>query len=84
MNYRLLIDYEAMAFLASLRKPVQRLIHKRLQEIKDYPSKWSDYQEQDTTGRLLHVSICGDYSITFWEDFADRQVKVLDISRADR
>lgn len=83
MNYRLLIDYEALEFLAQLKKPAQRTIHKRLRELQDYPSRWSDYQEGDLTGRILHVSICGDFSITYWEDFADRQVKVLEIARAD-
>ena len=84
MNYRLLIDYEALEFLSQLKKPVQRLIHKRLREIQDYPSNHSDYQEHDPVGRPLHVSICGDYAVTFWEDFADRHFKVLEIARADR
>ncbi len=83
MNYRLLIDYEAMEFLSRLKKPAQRLIHRRLRDIQDYPSRWSDYQEQDSNGRSLHVNICGGYSITFWEDFADRHVKVLEIAFAD-
>jgi len=83
MNYRLLIDYEAFEFLSQLKKPVQRLIHRRLRQIQDGPTECSDYQERDSTGRPLHVSICGDYAITFWEDFADRQVKVLQIARAD-
>jgi mRNA-degrading endonuclease RelE of RelBE toxin-antitoxin system len=84
MNYRLLIDYEALGFLAQLKKPAQRLIHQRLREIQDYPSRCSDYQETDPTGRTLHVSICGEYAITYWEDFADRHIKVLEIARADR
>ena len=84
MNYRLLVDYEALEFLSRLKKPAQRLIHRRLREIQDHPSRWSDYIEHDPTGRPLHVSVCGDYAITFWEDFADRHVKVLEITRADR
>lgn len=84
MTYRLLIDYEALDYLASLKKPVQRLIHQRLKKIQDYPSDCSDYVERDPSGRALHVSIAGDYAITYWEDFADKQVKVLEIARADR
>lgn len=84
MTYRLLIDYEALDVLASLKKPVQRLIHQRLHQIQDYPSQWADYDERDPTGRLLHVSIVGDYAITYWEDFADRHVKVMEIAKVDR
>jgi mRNA-degrading endonuclease RelE of RelBE toxin-antitoxin system len=84
MTYRLLIDYEALDVLASLKKPVQRLVHQRLRQIQEFPSHWADYQERDPSGRALHVSIVGDYAITYWEDFADRHVKVLEIARADR
>lgn len=83
MDYRLLIDYEALDFLATLKKPDQRLIHQRLKQIQDYPTQFSDYLEFDPSGRPLHVNVCGKYAITFWEDFADRHVKVLEISRAD-
>ncbi len=65
MNYRLLIDYEALESLSQLKKPVQRMVHRRLKEIQDHPARWSDYQERDPTDRLLHVSICGGYAITF-------------------
>jgi mRNA-degrading endonuclease RelE of RelBE toxin-antitoxin system len=37
MTYRLLIDYQALDLLARLKKPVQRLIHKRLRQIQDFP-----------------------------------------------
>jgi hypothetical protein len=49
MTYRLLIDYEALDVLASLKKPVQMLVHQRLRQIQDYPSRWADYEE-----RLYH------------------------------
>ena len=84
MSYRLLIDYEVLEVLAALRKPIQRMIHQRLRQLQDYPAQWADYEERDPTGRSLHVSIVGDYAITYWEDFADRHVKVLEISKADR
>jgi hypothetical protein len=57
MTYRLLIDYEALDYLASLKKPVQRLIHQRLKKIQDYPSDCSDYVERDPSGRALHVTL---------------------------
>ena len=84
MKYRLLIDYEALDVLASLKKPVQRLIHQRLRQIQEFPSHSADCDERDPTERPLHVSVVGDYAITYWEDFADRHVKVLEIARADR
>ncbi len=83
MNYRLLIDCDALEFLAGLKKAEQRRIHRRMREIQAYPSKYSDYIESDDRGRRLDVNVCGRYAITFWEDFADRHVKVLEIKLAD-
>lgn len=39
MTNRLLIDYEALDVLASLKKPVQRLVHQRLRQIQEFPSQ---------------------------------------------
>lgn len=83
MTYRLLLDYEAFHYLASLKKLEQQKIHKRLRQIQDYPAHWADYSERDTSGRLLQISVVDDYAIVYWEDFADKQVKVLEITRAD-
>ncbi len=84
MNYRLLIDFEALEFLSGLKKSSQRLLQKRLRQIQDDPIACSDYMERDPSGRPLHVSIADAFAITYWEDFADRHVKVLEIARADR
>jgi|JI6StandDraft_1071083.scaffolds.fasta_scaffold01656_3 hypothetical protein len=85
MTYRLLIDYEALDVLASLEKSqFNGWFISRLRQIQEFPSQWADYQERDPIGRALHVSIIGDYAITYWEDFADRHVKVLEIAKADR
>jgi hypothetical protein len=84
MLYRLLIDYEALEFLASLKKADQRLLRQRLKAIQDDPAQFSDYLESDPSGRPLHVNICAGYAVTYWEDFADRHIKVLEISEADR
>ncbi len=83
MTYRLLIDYEAFKVLSGLKKSAQQLIHQMLRRIQELPSEWVDYEEKDSTGRPLHVSIVGEYAVTYWEDAVDRQVKVLEITRAD-
>jgi hypothetical protein len=39
--------------------------------------------ERDSAGRRVDVHIFGTYAIKFWDDFADRQVKILDVHLAD-
>ncbi len=84
MNYRLLVDFEVRGFMATLCRTDQILLRKRFMEIRDWPSRCSDYREQDDTGRPVDISICGKFAIKYWDDFADRHVKVLDVHLADK
>jgi len=37
----------------------------------------------DGRGRPLDVHIAGRFAITYWDDFADRHVKIMDVDWAD-
>jgi hypothetical protein len=54
-----------------------------LQEIAAAPDRFGDFPERDARGRDLAVHVFGDYAILFWDDFADRHLKVLEITNAD-
>jgi hypothetical protein len=83
VNYRLLIDYEVIEFMEALPRKEQRLLRNRLLAIESSPSLHVDYTESDDTGRPVGINICGKYAIKFWEDHADRHVKILDLHLAD-
>ena len=82
--YRLLVDYEAVRFMESLKRSDQAVVRARLTHLRDDPRRFSDYQEPDSTGRPVDIHIVGKYAIKYWEDHADRQVKILEIHLADR
>jgi hypothetical protein len=84
MKYRLLIDYEVIEFIETLSRKDQLLLRNRFSTIQDYPSQHSDYVEYDSEGRRVDIHICGKYAIKFWEDHADKHVKVLNVHLADR
>ena len=84
MNYRLLIDYEVIEFIETLPRKDQRLLRDRFVAIQDSPRQFSDYTEADNTGRPVDIHICGKYAIKYWEDHADRHIKILDLHFADR
>lgn len=83
MNQKLLVDFEVVEFMASLKRADQLFLRKRFLEIRDRPSHHSDYREHDETGRPVDINICGPYAIKYWADFADRHVKILDLHLAD-
>ena len=84
MNYRLLIDYEVIEFIETLPRKDQRLLRDRFIAIQNSSRQFSDYMEADSTGRPVDIHICGKYAIKFWEDHADRHIKILDVHFADR
>jgi hypothetical protein len=83
-EYRLLVAYEVFEFLEGLPAKDRKKLRGSFLEINDWPSRYSDFKEPDDTGRHLDVHICGRYAIRYWEDFADRHVKILEVSFADR
>lgn len=81
---RLLIDIEVLEFLRTLRTGEQRSLLQRFREIGASPDRFADYPERDAVGRDVAVHVFGRFAIKFWDDFADRQVKILDVHPADR
>lgn len=80
---RLLIDVEVFEFLRTLKRREQEGLLKRFREIAAFPARFSDFVESDTAGRRVDVHVFGKFAIKFWDDFADRQVKILDLHFAD-
>ena len=83
MSYRLLIDYEVIEFLETLPRKDRLLLRNCFLAIQDYPRRFSDYTETESTGRRVDIHICGKYAIKYWEDSADRHLKILDVHLAD-
>lgn len=83
-DIRLLIAIEVFDFLRTLKPREQRDLLKCFREITAFPSKFSDFMEHDSSGRRVDVHVFGKFAIKFWNDFADRHVKILDLHFADR
>ena len=84
MKYRLLIDYEVIELLETLPRKDQQLLRNRFVAIQDFPQNFSDYMESDISNRRVNIHICGKFVIKFWEDHADRHLKILDVHFADK
>ena len=81
---RLLIAIEVLDFLRTLRSGEQQDLLRRCREIAVFPSNFADFVEYDSVGRRLGVHVFGRFAIKFWDDSADRHVKILDLHFADR
>jgi hypothetical protein len=84
MKYRLLIDLEVTEFIQQLPKRVRDGLFAHFYRIRDFPSRYSDYQEKDAVGRQVQISIHAGFALHYWIDEIDCHVKVLAIRTADR
>ena len=84
MDYRLLVDLEAITVLDLLPKKVRKRLLDHFVKLRSTPDRYSDFDEHDNIGRRIEISVFAGYSIHYWIDFPDRHVKVLAIKPADR
>lgn len=83
MKRRLLIDSLVLEFVAKLKRRDREFLIARFEAIRDFPSRHVDYRTTDESGRELDGHIAGRFAIAFWDDFADRHVKIMDVTWAD-
>jgi hypothetical protein len=84
MKYRLLVDLEVTEFIQQRPKRVRDELFAHFRRIRDFPSRYSDYQENDETGRPVQISIHAGFSLHYWIDEIDGHVKVLAVKPADK
>ena len=84
MDYRLLVDLDAIAVLDAIPKRIRTRLLNHFVKLRAAPDQHSDYHEHDSIGRRIEISVFAGYSIHYWIDFPDRHVKVLAIKTADR
>ena len=83
MKPRLLIDSTVLAFVGRLKKRERDFLTARFEEMQNAPGDYADYQSADDRGRPLDVHVAGRFAITYWDDFADRHLKIMDVNWAD-
>jgi hypothetical protein len=84
MEYRLRIDLEVLEVLDGLAKADRRRLLAQFHKIRSFPGNYADYYQHDAVGRRAQISIVAGWAIHYWEDFADRQVKILTLGPADK
>ena len=51
--------------------------------LPNFHDRHTDYRTRDETGRELGGHIAGRFAIVFWDDFANRHIKILGVTWAD-
>ena len=84
MEYRLLVDIEAIEVLDRLPKGVRNRLLNQFHKIRSFPTNYSECHERDGVGRRIEICIVSSWAIHYWIDFGDGHVKVLALQPADK
>jgi hypothetical protein len=82
MEYGLLVDIEVFEYLAKLKPSLRNRLVEQFKRIQSYPAHYAEYTERDPSGRRIDVCVYMGLAIHYWEDFADRHVKILAVTSA--
>jgi len=81
--YGIFMRLEAVSSF-KITKGIQRQqISSFIDSLAGDPNRPGDYSEKDDSQRQMEIKVIGQSAITYWTDHAVREVKILDIRKAD-
>ena len=81
IEYRLLVDLEAVVELDSLPKRDRSKLLLFFEKLRSYPEHHAAADERDDVGRRIDIASYSGWLIYYWTDFADRHVKIMKVRR---
>ena len=82
-HYQLFLRVEAIEGLKATKGLQKRQISTFIDRLASNPNATGDYAETDDTGRIIEIKVVCQFAITFWTDHAAKEIKIIDIRRAD-
>ncbi len=83
-HYKLFLRLEAIEALKTTKGLQRRQISTFINRLGSSPDTTGDYTERDDTDRFIEIKVVGQYAVIFWADHAAKEIKVVDIRRADQ
>jgi hypothetical protein len=84
LKYRLLVEWRVLKFLETLKRRDREFLLDRFESMLRAPGRYAEFQERDESGRMLDGHIAGRFAILFWDDFADRHLKIMSLGWSDK
>lgn len=75
------LDEAAADFALSCSRADQRKIVRVCEFLRDHPDTDGDFVRRDATGRTLRITVIRPFVVHFWDDFADRKLRIVRIER---
>jgi hypothetical protein len=75
----LLLAIDVIRFLERLGAKERDRLLNLFDQMAQHPANHTDYEEVSADGRLYGVHVIGHFVIRFWDDFADRHFKIMEL-----
>lgn len=82
-SYSVFLHLEVTETLRSLRDAERDRVLRFFHSLTSNPFQSGDFQEVDDRSRTNQVKIIGKLGVVFYTDNADREVRILEVRRAD-
>ncbi|MGE9296901.1 MAG: hypothetical protein ACQKBV_11495 [Puniceicoccales bacterium] len=82
-DYQLYLNFEVAKLIKPIRGQVKRDILHYLDFLKAHPFSHGDFRRRKEA-RDVEVKVIGNYSIYFFTDHAVKEVKVIDVQKAEK
>ncbi len=82
-GYELYVRHEVHLRIGKLRSQARTGIMRFLESLASDPFQKGDYQDRTPEGRDVQVKVIGCHALIFWADHPVREVKIVDIIKAD-
>ena len=81
--YKVLVTHHVLSLPRPRAQDKARIIS-FLERLSDDPFQKGDYEEKDEVGRPVQIKIIGPYALAYLADHSEREVKILQIEKADK
>ena len=81
MNFRLVVEQAALDFLMAMREPERTALMRFFNQLCATPDTRGDLRFQDETMRWVERKVSGRLRVTYWPDYAVRELRVVAIAR---
>lgn len=82
-HYSIFLKSDCVEFLRSVRRPLRQELASFINRLAHEPNLQGDYEDSDDSGRQIEIKVVRKYTVSFWADHAVREVKIVDIRKAD-
>ena len=83
-KYKVFIEEQVVETIQSTKGSNRKNIKQFVRSLSEDPFQEGDFSETDRIGRETFCKLIKDYAVSFYSDHAAKEIKIFQVSRADK